>query len=57
MTSNANLQPHESTSKAQFQPKISTSKGKIEFFASKITQDPTFFESINYKKVFKLVLA
>ena len=43
MTSNANLQPYESTSKAQFQPKISTPKGKIEFVLQRITQDLTFF--------------
>ena len=38
MTSNANLQPNESTSNAQFQPDITTFRGKIEFFASKKLQ-------------------
>ena len=35
MTSNTNLQPHESTPKAHLQPKFSTFKGKFEIFAPK----------------------
>ena len=44
IASNVNLQPPKNSSEAQFQQKISTPKGKIEFFAWRIIQDPTFFE-------------